>query len=292
MNTSVGRSGKTVTKVASIGALAALVVACSGRAADAATASRSGLDAVVPAAPATAPDFTPNVTAPATESAPATDPVDAVRRYVDAEMNGDFDEAYSLLSSASQERGGSATDWRADASERPTIVGYEVDPAPAAADSSSAALVTGTLDLAPRLDEVAGYVPAHASVEWHVVREDDGWRVELADTSVRPILPDEDGASATAAEWAAARQRCRPDHEYAGSLLGSPVLGDRLCGLDGDVLAGPPEPLGDVLTAQVVAAFGPDATTWARSVALSGAAQLTVVTAPYGDEWVVVGVGT
>ena len=38
------------------------------------------------------------------------------------------------------------------------------------------------------------------------------------------------------------------------------------------------------------AAFGPDATSWTRTVALSGAADLTVVTAPFGDHWVVVGV--
>ena len=29
---------------------------------------------------------------------------------------------------------------------------------------------------------------------------------------------------------------------------------------------------------------------WARTVALSGAAELSVVTAPFGDHWVVVGV--
>jgi hypothetical protein len=44
------------------------------------------------------------------------------------------------------------------------------------------------------------------------------------------------------------------------------------------------------MTAQVVAAFGPDASSWTRSVALSGPSELSVVTAPYGDRWVVVGV--
>src|SRR5688572_30735973 len=125
MNTSVRRSGKTVTKVASLGALAALIVACSGRADDAATSSRSGLDAVTPVAPAAVPDFGPSEPPPgAVDVEPATDPVEAVRRYVDAEMNGQFDVSYLLLSSASQQRGGSESDWRADAFERPTIVGY------------------------------------------------------------------------------------------------------------------------------------------------------------------------
>ena len=49
--------------------------------------------------------------------------------------------------------------------------------------------------------------------------------------------------------------------------------------------------LDDAMTAQVVAAFGPDALGWARSVELTGAAELSVVTAPLGDRWVVVGVG-
>ena len=82
------------------------------------------------------------------------------------------------------------------------------------------------------------------------------------------------------------------DGEYAGSLLGSPVLADQLCGVEGELVAGSPAPLGDTLSSEVVAAFGPDATTWARTVALSGAAKLTVVTAPFGDHWVVVGVSS
>ena len=90
--------------------------------------------------------------------------------------------------------------------------------------------------------------------------------------------------------WAQARQHCGDGDEYSGSLLGSPVLGDQLCDVRGDFVAAPPAPLGDTLATEVVAAFGPDATTWARTVAVSGAAELTVVTAPLGDRWVVVGV--
>jgi hypothetical protein len=150
--------------------------------------------------------------------------------------------------------------------------------------------VTGTITLEPRLDEVSGFVPDHADVDWRVVAEDGGWRVDIADSTLHPMLPDESGATSAAAEWATARQECRTDGEYAGSLLGSPVLGDQLCGVHGDVVAGSPAPLGDVLSSEIVAAFGPDATTWARTVTLSSPAQLTVVTAPFGDHWVVVGV--
>ena len=68
------------------------------------------------------------------------------------------------------------------------------------------------------------------------------------------------------------------------------MLGEQLCGVGGDLVAASPGPLGDTLSSEVVAAFGPDATSWTRTVALSGAADLTVVTAPFGDHWVVVGV--
>jgi hypothetical protein len=40
----------------------------------------------------------------------------------------------------------------------------------------------------------------------------------------------------------------------------------------------------------VLAAFGPEASIWARVVRVSGPIDLDVFTAPLGEEWVVVGV--
>ena len=97
--------------------------------------------------------------------------------------------------------------------------------------------------------------------------------------------------SISAAErWAAARQQCRTEGEYQGSLLGSPVLAEQLCGLAGQLVAAPPAPLDEAMTTSVVAAFGPGAVAATRTVGLHGASDLAVVTAPFGDDWVVVGV--
>jgi hypothetical protein len=279
--------------IASIGIAAAFGAGCAGSDEQRSTPAPSPLDSIVPSSPSDIPQFEPS-TDPhdVARAEPATDPAGAVRGYLSAEIAGDAERSYGALAAASRESVGSVGDWIETASERPTIVAFELDGPVAAPPAGSAEVsVSGTVTFEPRLDEVSGFVPERAAVEWDVVAEDGGWRVDVIDSSVSPILPDEQGATAAAATWAAARQQCRTDAEYAGSLLGSPVLGDRLCGVAGELVAGSPAPLDDALATQVVAAFGSDATTWARSVVLSGAAQLSVVTAPFGDHWVVVGVG-
>ena len=277
----------------SIAMLAIVVAGCGGSGGDRSSAARSPLDSIVPSAPTEIPEFRPASPVRDELPAPPSDPVEAVRQYVSAELAGDGERSFDLLAASSRTNAGSPADWIESAFQRPSIVAFELDPLPAAAASGrDVVTVTGTITLEPRLDEVSGFVPEHADVDWRVVAEDGGWRVEIVDSTLHPMLPEEAGATAAAAAWATARQACLTDGEYAGSLLGSPVLADRLCGVDGELLAGSPAPLGDTLSSEVVAAFGPDATTWARTVALSGAAQLTVVTAPFGDHWVVVGVSS
>jgi hypothetical protein len=278
--------------MASIGVATVFGVGCAGSGGQRSTPARSPLDSIVPSLPSEIPEFTPAPQRDGAAADPATDPAAAVRGYLSAEIAGDASTSYGALSAASRERVGSVEDWIETASERPAIVAFALDePAAAQATGSTDVTVTGAVMLEPRLDEVNGFVPEQASVAWDVVAEDGGWRLDVVDSSLTPILPDEHGATAAAETWAAARQQCRTEGEYGGSLVGSPALGDRLCGVLGDVVAGPPAALDDALATQVVAAFGPDATTWARSVALSGAAALSVVTAPFGDHWVVVGVG-
>jgi hypothetical protein len=145
--------------------------------------------------------------------------------------------------------------------------------------------------LQPRLDEVAGMVPGRAIVDWAVVAEDGGWRVDLDGTESRAVLPSDESAAEAALAWARARQDCRPAGEYEGSLLLSPTLADGLCERAGRFTAEPAaalETLPDA--APVIAAFGGEATEWARVVRIHGPDDLAVVTAPLGDTWVVVGV--
>jgi hypothetical protein len=292
MSTTILRMRHAFITFATSGVVVAFLSGCSGSDEARPTAAPSPLDSIVPSPLSNVPDFgaaAAPVEAP--PSTPAPDPAEAVQSYLSGEVDGDFERSYAALSTASRENVGSVADWAETAFQRPTIVSYEIDPPTSVPPAgASAVIVTGEVRLEPRLDEVSGFVPHRAAVEWKVVAEDGGWRLDLVDSSLDPILPDEQGATAAAERWANARQQCRTDGEYEGSLLGSPALGDQLCGLQGDLVAGPPAALDEAITSQVVAAFGPDALSWARSVALSGASELSVVTAPFGDHWVVVGV--
>ncbi len=278
--------------IAAASGLVTLLAGCS--AADGPRSAPSPLDSVVPAERVDVPTFD----APADQEAalsepPATNPVEAVRRYLAAEVDGTLDRSYGALSRESQDDVGSIGEWVDSAPQRPTIVEFQIDPAAGdAASGVTTVVVASELALEPRLDEVSGFVPRQATVDWMVVAEDGGWRIDLSGSSLEPILPDEQGATEAAELWAAARQECRVDGEYEGSLLGSPALGDELCQLEGTVVAGPPAPLEDAMTAQVVAAFGPDALRWTRTVPISAPLTISVVTAPYDDHWVVVGVAS
>ena len=147
------------------------------------------------------------------------------------------------------------------------------------------------LRLEPVLDEVIGNVPARALGTWVAVRDGAGWFVSLADSSLEPRWPSDDGAVAAASNWAAARQRCGDAHQNEhATLVGSPSLADGLCGAMTAIDVGPAEPLDAIDATPVVAAFGDTATAWARVVSVRGAAAMRAVMAPLGDAWVVVGV--
>jgi hypothetical protein len=291
MSTTILRPRNTITTLVVSGVIVALA-GCSGADEARSSAAPSPLDSIAPSPLSDVPDFeaaaAPVELAP---TPPAPDPLEAVRRYLAGEVGGDLEQSYGALSTSSRESVGSVADWVENDFQRPTIVAYEIDTdVPAAPAGAGTVVVESDVTLEPRLDEVSGFVPQRADAQWKVVAEDGGWRLDLVDSSLAPVLPDEQGASVAAARWATARQQCRIDGEYEGSLLGSPVLGDQLCGIGGELVAGPPAPLDEAISTQVVAAFGPGALSWARSVAVSGASELSVVTAPFGDHWVVVGV--
>ena len=280
----------TSSTLAVAGTIATLIAGCAGSDGRRSETAPSAFDSIVPSPVSEVPDFDQVALAEPAPSDPASDPMGAVRRYLSGELEGDMRRSYEALSTESKVSEGSLADWSETRFQRPTIVDFTIDPGTSAASTTSAVLVAGGVTLEPRLDEVSGFVPQRADVEWKVVYEDGGWRLDLAGSSLDPVLPDEEGATVAAGRWALARQQCRADAEYAGSLLGSPALGDLLCGLEGELVPGPAGPLGDALSQPVVAAFGPDALSWSRSVRITGASELSVVTAPFDDHWVVIGV--
>ncbi len=119
------------------------------------------------------------------------------------------------------------------------------------------------------------------------------WRVAFSASSLIPRYPDAGGARTAVVAWAEARQRCERGAPWEGGLLGvaAEAHASRLCDTTTPVVAGEPLSLDRAAgTEPVLAAFGPEASIWARVVRVSGPIDLDVITAPLGDEWVVVGV--
>jgi hypothetical protein len=223
---------------------------------------------------------------PPPAAAQAATPEAAVRAFLEAEVRGDHAASFTALDSATRADRGPLGAWVAGSAERPRYTGFEVS----AVDGDR---VVTTVNLRPQLDETLGLVPAAATIEWAVVAEDGGWRLDLDASELEPVYPDDAGAARAAVAWARTRQACERSNEYGGSLLLSPTLADSLCGSAGTVTAGRAATLAALTDAgPVVTAFGEGALDWARVVEIHGPTDLAVVTAPLGDQWVVVGVSS
>ena len=123
----------------------------------------------------------------------------------------------------------------------------------------------------PRLDEVVGYVPGRASVSWSTVAEDGGYRVSLTDSTTEPVLPTDADATAAAATWVQARQRCQAADSYSGNLLGQPTLAEQLCRAPGTFRAGTASTIERFHDPSLLLnAFGADAATFVRIVPVDG----------------------
>lgn len=270
-----------VARVAALAVAAALVGAGCSAAGDAGPADPSV--APVPTVPAPIGPNTPFTTAPVVEppAAPAPTGVDAVQRYVAAEAAGDWAASYALLADDDRARAGSFARWVDEAEERlplRSLLDTTVD--------GSAVVTTAVLE--PRLDETR-VVPGRARIEWRPVAADGGWLVAPTGTRVDAVLPADDGAVTAAREWLAGRQQGETVRQYAGNLLGQPMLVDRLPA--GAFTATTVEPLSAAPDPQVaVQAFGPEAERFVRVVAATGPVALVVLAAPNGDTWEVVGV--
>lgn len=213
----------------------------------------------------------------------------ALRGFLDAEVAGDYEGSFGYLADGLRADYLSPAGWvSAHADVVPPILGYEIGERTASGEDR--ALIQTVLSLAPGLDQVVGLTPAEAVVEWDVVRGSDGWGVSLETSPFRPVWPDDAGAEPAARAWAEQRQQCEsPENERTG-LIGSPVLADSLCDAGGAIELDAPQPLDDAAAQPFFSAYGADAAAAARSVRISGAAELGVVLVPIGDDWTVIGV--
>jgi hypothetical protein len=229
---------------------------------------------------------------PTREFAPINDPASALATFLDAEQRDDFERSYALLVAEDQEQFPSRARWEDAHHGLPEVTSF----GPVEQAEASDASVTFRVDLAlqPRLDETIGVVAASATGSF-VARQvgPDDWRIAFSESSLIPHYPDDSGAREAAVTWANARQRCERSTEWEGGLLGdaAEAHAESLCHTTAAVRAGEPVSLDRASgTEPVLAAFGPEASIWARVVRVSGPIDLDVVTAPLGEEWVVVGV--
>lgn len=264
------RSAGTALFVASL----ALMSACSEDAdrgtSEAATASALG------AAP------------PASGRMPADSPEAAVTALLDAEVRSDHDASFHLLSSAALMAYPDAETWFRRRTQLPAITAFRVK-----AVEGDVVIVTAEHD--PGLDAFVGLRAATDTQRWRTVPEGDGWLVE-AEPEIAFDLPDDAPAADVATDWASAAQACDASAALAlqvePALLGISSGIARLCGSTDPVVAAPvanirPGPA----SADLVAQYGDAAFTWARAVHIDvGSVGLSVLLAPIGDDWRVVGV--
>ncbi|HEY8215695.1 MAG TPA: hypothetical protein VIH82_01075 [Acidimicrobiia bacterium] len=244
----------------------------------------------IPTSPIKAPPA-PSQPVAATPAAPeepalaAVSPSDAVQAFLRAESTGDFATSYGLLAAEDRMAQRSRAGWVADHAQLPVVRSFVLGDARVTATRAE---VDARVTLRPELDPVVGLVPATASATWIAVREDGGWRVAFAESTLIPEYAPPDTAPAAASSWVADRRACRA-HERAG-LLTTGRLTDQLCGGHGPTRVGAPVNLEPGTSSdRFLAAYGPDVFTWARVVPVTSPARVGAVLAPLGPRWRVIG---
>jgi hypothetical protein len=219
--------------------------------------------------------------------APAPTPVDAVGRFLTAEGRGNYAASYGLLSASDRAAVGTRAEWEAAHAHFPTVTGATLG---TASGDGARVEVASEVTFEPGLDETRGLVPARADATWIAVAEDGGWRVAHSERRVTPTYPDATGAVSAAETWVRARVACRAEAEYDGGLVGNAGAVAALCKARGPVEVGAVTNLEPRVGVEpFLAAFGPQALSWARVVPVARPVPLAVVLAPVADRWVVVG---
>jgi hypothetical protein len=276
----------TRTKFASWLAVAGLVLTACSSSNSGSSAPAAGLTFTPPDLSVTNVDLPTAVPEPPGPAAPTPD--DAVQRFVAAEIAGDYAASWALLATDTRASLGVVAEWTRRHAQLPHLLSFR-------AEGTDGDRVVGTATLRPELNEVVGAVPERATVTWTAVAEDGGWRVAFNETRIVPEWPDDASAPAAVTRWVESHQRCEDPGalEYRAGLVGVAGLAERLCDASGETRVGRAVVLGTRPDpASVLAAFGPGADQWARTVELTGPVEAYAVVAPLGEEWVVIGLLT
>ena len=221
----------------------------------------------------------------------APDPRSAVQRFLDGEIARDDRLSYGQLSVADRVTYPSVGSWTVHEANSAQVVGATIT---AVAQHGDAAGVRVALRQKPQLDEIQGLVASRANALFQAVREDGGWRVLLASSTIANEYPPASGARAAAVSWTVARQHCASTSalQWRSGLYGdgADLTASQLCHTSVAPQLGVPRALDDSdSSAPLLAAFGPDVQLWARVVPMRAPVHVNLVLAPVGEHWLVVG---
>lgn len=234
---------------------------------------------------ATGADASPRFPSPDNTPAPAlATPQAAVAAFLGLEAQQDFAASFGYLAAPDRTQQRTRAEWIASHEHLPPVTGYSIR----SVDGTKALV---DLRLRAGLDFVRGLTPARATATFATAAEDGGFRVAYASSIVTPEYPSDESAPDAVRQWVDARRACQHPPELAGGLLGATYLVDGLCRASGTVSVGGVAVLPDSPAVEpFLAAFGPDVGRWARVVPVSSPVRLSVVTAPVGESWLVIGV--
>lgn len=209
-------------------------------------------------------------------------------RMLELLQAGDVAGSYGLLDEAGRRSFATVEAWERRRSGAAPIVSFEIG-------EVSGGEVAATVVRDPVLDPFQGLVPARERQTWTAVEVAEGWLVG-AQPEIEYLLPPDAEAAAAAVEWARDVQACDEAGATARQaveiLFNASTTLPAVCGATGTVAAGAVGNLdAGPVSADIVAQYSSDALNWARVVPITiGDLRLSIIMAPIGDSWEVLGV--
>lgn len=247
-----------------------------------------------PAASATTTISVPT-SVPDPQPIPARHLADAVKTVLDAAVRGDDAASFPVLSYQSRVEIKDVADWSRRRRQLPTVLGFRIESGSQGDAGDRAGKVVVTVDQQPALDPFRGLSAAHERDTYTGRKVKDGWLVD-AEPSVELLLPADGLAHDAAVAWVRAVQSC--DKAAARALQAVDVLFGNasgaagLCGKPGDPVAGEVGRLAPgVAATDIVAQYSTDSLGWARAVRITTPVAFSVILAPVGERWLVIGLG-
>lgn len=244
----------------------------------------------VPDGPPPAPEVLPVL-----DAEPAS-PRAAVTAFLDPLADGRPADAFPLLDEASRRRYPTVASWVRAQADRATPLSFTVGALRPSPDRPGAFEVELSATHTSSLDPIRGLVPSRSTSVWLVRLENDAYRVSANPLAFRPVLPGDASATAAVQGWVNLLAACDTSAAAAlqvtANLYGPAGLVRTPCETRGTWTAGEPTGLDRSPDPRVfLAAFGPEAGTWARLVPVRGpSGGFLAAVAPMGDGWQVMGV--